>query len=1090
MPTATFSANFDRFDKALSDAKVSLFDFDRQTSKAAQGLQRMVDSFSGKDLFAQASRAAEAVARIGGAANLTEREQAKLNRTLTEALDKYRVMGVEPPAAIRKLAQETEGAAERIRRSKDETTAWGGALGSVKTIAAGFLAGFTLDRVINGLASSVKETIAFSGRLTDLADQTGVSTTALQRWKFAAEQSGNTLDQLVSSVGMLQDRLGSGEVGVVRSLERLGLSFDELRRTSPRDAFEQVAAEVAKVEDANLRATLATDLFGRAGREILPTLRADLAALGDEAQRLGLVIDGDTLQSMDRLDDTLSALSQTGRGLMARFLEPMVPALTRVAEGWRAAAQDQQIFARTLDAMNLQPLAALVRLAGLFSERGPTVDAGANSFAALRARVGEYALTVPSADAATAAMAKTISDQTKALRDGEGAAKRLSDAINKLTGRDKIAAARELTSQLTALVRTGASLDPAQFAHVEKTMGAAIETARRLGVEVDPLWQHWYLQTVDLTMKIESGLTPAILGLGAGLRKIQDMDPFGKVVEDLAKIEQAIPGLPGGKVPGQAIGMPASPPDLRNFWQRTFGSSAQIGATLASTVTSALTGGGNVSRSIGATVAGTLASGVAQSLTKEGGKLAGTVVGGALSAALPVVGGLAGSLLGGLVGNLFGPSKGAIAGKQADAELDQLRAQLLQVYGSLENLEKAGGAAGKALADAWGSKNVAGLAHFKRLIGELEAAQAKAQQHIKDLGELAASGGLVSQQLMRDLVAGADNPEIQAGLAQFQQGQTSRLVGGLQTFLGAGTIGGSAQATAIGAGLTAAIGEMRAGGASTADILRTIGPLVDQFDEKVKGIAYTGTDALGSLRAQFALVKDDVAGPAITALGGVGDVLGSLHNLGLLNQETFSGLAAQFTSTYLALEEQGKGGIELIRANQGEWQRLWELSQDFGYELDENTRKVLEFAEENGAVGDKFRPAQERMVQGIEKLIERFDSFLNTMVGGLTSTAQQAAGAFQGVWANLRIPEVTVPFRFDPQNDLPGGATIPGLATGGIVRYPTVALLGERGPEAVVPLDRGAFGLGEATVNVYLDGRLVARNQVPHLARELAVYGV
>jgi hypothetical protein len=46
--------------------------------------------------------------------------------------------------------------------------------------------------------------------------------------------------------------------------------------------------------------------------------------------------------------------------------------------------------------------------------------------------------------------------------------------------------------------------------------------------------------------------------------------------------------------------------------------------------------------------------------------------------------------------------------------------------------------------------------------------------------------------------------------------------------------------------------------------------------------------------------------------------------------------------------------------------------------------------------------------------------------------------------------------------------TIPKLASGGIVTRPTLALIGEAGPEAVVPL--GPAGLGYApsfTVNVY-----------------------
>jgi len=44
---------------------------------------------------------------------------------------------------------------------------------------------------------------------------------------------------------------------------------------------------------------------------------------------------------------------------------------------------------------------------------------------------------------------------------------------------------------------------------------------------------------------------------------------------------------------------------------------------------------------------------------------------------------------------------------------------------------------------------------------------------------------------------------------------------------------------------------------------------------------------------------------------------------------------------------------------------------------------------------------------------------------------------------------------------------IPEMAKGGIVNGPTVALLGEAGPEAVVPLSRGGSGFGSVTINVY-----------------------
>ena len=45
---------------------------------------------------------------------------------------------------------------------------------------------------------------------------------------------------------------------------------------------------------------------------------------------------------------------------------------------------------------------------------------------------------------------------------------------------------------------------------------------------------------------------------------------------------------------------------------------------------------------------------------------------------------------------------------------------------------------------------------------------------------------------------------------------------------------------------------------------------------------------------------------------------------------------------------------------------------------------------------------------------------------------------------------------------------VPRMATGGIVTSPTLALIGEAGPEAVVPLDR-AGGMG-TTVNINVNG--------------------
>lgn len=61
---------------------------------------------------------------------------------------------------------------------------------------------------------------------------------------------------------------------------------------------------------------------------------------------------------------------------------------------------------------------------------------------------------------------------------------------------------------------------------------------------------------------------------------------------------------------------------------------------------------------------------------------------------------------------------------------------------------------------------------------------------------------------------------------------------------------------------------------------------------------------------------------------------------------------------------------------------------------------------------------------------------------------------------------------------------IPGLAHGGIVTSPTLAMIGEAGPEAVVPLD-GRGGMGGGEIHVHISGPVIGNDGGRWLAEEL-----
>jgi len=104
------------------------------------------------------------------------------------------------------------------------------------------------------------------------------------------------------------------------------------------------------------------------------------------------------------------------------------------------------------------------------------------------------------------------------------------------------------------------------------------------------------------------------------------------------------------------------------------------------------------------------------------------------------------------------------------------------------------------------------------------------------------------------------------------------------------------------------------------------------------------------------------------------------------------------------------------------------------------------------------------------------NAIVNTVIGffaGMVNAAIGAVNAIISAYNSIpllpdlpKAPTVPVPQLGKTSNTpAPGRMSIPRLADGGIVSSPTLALIGEAGPEAVVPLDRMQTG-GGITINV------------------------
>jgi predicted nucleic acid-binding Zn-ribbon protein len=312
--TATFRADLTQFERALAGAETKVSAFERSTAQVNRELAKFGNEFSGANLQRQALTMARAVEDLGGATRLTATEQQRLSATVDEALDKYRALGQAVPPSLVKISaelanirEEQERVARGARILEEEqrkaTTAAGVFRTSISGLGAALAGAFT----VGSITAFAKAIIDLGGEISDLARQTGLSTDAVQEFKFAADQTGSSIDAIAASVSRLNKGLVEGDRGTARALEVLNLSFAELRALRPEDAFTRVAEAIRDVPDPMRQSHLALQLFGRAGAELLPAIKAGFQDLRDEANRLGVVLSEDSVEALDEFGDKLDA---------------------------------------------------------------------------------------------------------------------------------------------------------------------------------------------------------------------------------------------------------------------------------------------------------------------------------------------------------------------------------------------------------------------------------------------------------------------------------------------------------------------------------------------------------------------------------------------------------------------------------------------------------------------------------------------------------------------------------------------------------------------------------------------------------------
>lgn len=199
-------------------------------------------------------------------------------------------------SSLRKGTQETQAHQEATEKASGASEYFSDAVGRLT-------AAFSLSTLISNATEKILEfakgSFEGAGQLLDLSVKSGLSTRALQELQYIGAGAGVTMDAMANAAFMLGARLLSDDTSVAKGVKTLNLNLEELRAMSPEQQFFIVNEALSKLATTQERNRVALDLYGRGVRDMLPSLGEQW----DELRGHVVTVSDAELQALDRLED-------------------------------------------------------------------------------------------------------------------------------------------------------------------------------------------------------------------------------------------------------------------------------------------------------------------------------------------------------------------------------------------------------------------------------------------------------------------------------------------------------------------------------------------------------------------------------------------------------------------------------------------------------------------------------------------------------------------------------------------------------------------------------------------------------------------
>lgn len=214
-----------------------------------------------------------------------------------KTLKEFEAQSVNVEHAMREMSEAGPTGVQKFNTAATQTTAiLGGMLPTIRSVAGAFGVMFSAAEAIN----FGRELLTTADTLQKLHDRTGLSVQALQQFKVAGDDAGNSVEELAAASASLQDKIAGGDKSALKALKDLGIEVEHFRRLDPAEQMFELSDAIRQVGSSGDQIRILNDLM-RQGVIILPTLKRGFDDVRDGAVGMS----DQTVAALERMNDRL-----------------------------------------------------------------------------------------------------------------------------------------------------------------------------------------------------------------------------------------------------------------------------------------------------------------------------------------------------------------------------------------------------------------------------------------------------------------------------------------------------------------------------------------------------------------------------------------------------------------------------------------------------------------------------------------------------------------------------------------------------------------------------------------------------------------